>query len=530
MTNNKIFLSMAALALVGAMMTSCSNDELTAETPQPADAGKTVVMKTTISLSEIASTRALTEAGVKTFAAGDQIAVIYKNTAGETVKAESAALQATDLHDAAKTASFSVTLTNPKASTPVRYIYPASMAADDVSATTPDNDATIKWTNLATQDGTLATIASDLDLAVFDGTLTAQAVLPPATLENPLTIGKFTIKNNATSDDVTSTITKLTIGDGANTYTITPTSALSNFYVAMKPIASTQTVTVKAVTANNKYIKSVTGNTLAKNTIYPINVSMTARYPLAANSDDVSADEDLGCLLAADGNIYMNAAGVAAASPATTAQAVIAYVGSVPKYFDKFLAIAMDDVSADHKWAASMTGVGGYAATHAVTIGGTTYNTNAIGSTCYDQVANNQFISSATRDAGVVKGWRLPSVTDWRYIFDGLGRQKAGLTLTNKKDDGSIVYCNNVTPTDPLGVVKDRYYYKDGDADGASSLRAAINAACGNEDLQSGDYWSSSEYDDTDQNKAWYYRFYYGKFSWTNRTTYDCYARAVFAY
>ncbi len=238
---------------------------------------------------------------------------------------------------------------------------------------------------------------------------------------------------------------------------------------------------------------------------------------------------DIGKVLAADGKIYADAAQATAAG--TTARAVIAYVGSVPNYFDQFLAIAMDDVDVtSHNWADTHTAVGTFAGTHSITISGTTYNTNAIGSTCYDQVLNNPDISSAIRDAGVVKGWRLPSVTDWRYIFDGLGRQKAGLTLTNKKDDGSIVYNSNVTPTDPLGVVSGRYYYKDGDADGASSLRAAINAACGNEDLQSGDYWSSSEYDDLDQNKAWYYRFYYGKFSWTNRTTYDCYARAVFAY
>ena len=143
MTNNKIFLSMAALAFVGAMMTGCSSEDLTAETPQSAKTG-TVVMKTTISLSENASTRALTEAGVQTFAVGDQIAVIYKNTAGETVKAESAALQSIDLHDAQKTASFSVTLTNPKASTPVRYIYPAVMAKDVANdATITSDDATI---------------------------------------------------------------------------------------------------------------------------------------------------------------------------------------------------------------------------------------------------------------------------------------------------------------------------------------------------------------------------------------------------
>ena len=275
MTNNKIFLSMAALAFVGAMMTGCSSDNLTAETPQSAKTG-TVVMKTTISLSENASTRALTEAGVKTFAVGDQIAVIYKNTAGETVKAESAALEATDLIHTQK-AKFSVALTDPEPSTAVRYIYPASMAADDVSATTPDNDATIKWTNLATQDGTLTKLASDLDLAVFDGTMTTQAVLPAATLANPLTIGKFTIKNSATDGDITNTITKLTIGDGTNTYTVNP-STLSTIYVAMKPIASSQTIDVTAFDGADKFTKSVTGNALAASNIYDITVNAIKNY------------------------------------------------------------------------------------------------------------------------------------------------------------------------------------------------------------------------------------------------------------
>lgn len=275
MTNNKIFLSMAALAFVGAMMTGCSSEDLTAETPQSAKTG-TVVMKTTISLSENASTRALTEAGVKTFAVGDQIAVIYKNTAGETVKAESAALEATDLINTQK-AKFSVALTDPEPSTAVRYIYPASMAADDVSATTPDNDATIKWTNLSMQDGTLATLANDLDLAVFDGTLTAQAVLPPATLANPLTIGKFIIKNSATDGDITNTITKLTIGDGTNTYTVNP-STLSTIYVAMKPVSSDKTISVTASDGTDNFTKSVTGNALAASNIYDITVNAIKKY------------------------------------------------------------------------------------------------------------------------------------------------------------------------------------------------------------------------------------------------------------
>ena len=266
-----------ALVVMGAMICGCAEE---VEDLQPS-VGGTVTMKTTISLSEQASTRALTEAGVKNFEAGDKIAVIYKNTNDETVKVESTALTTDDIDatDAHK-ATFSVSLTNPKASTPVRYIYPASRAADDVSATTPNNDATIKYDVLATQVGTFDKIASDLDLATFDGNMTAQGNLPKtASLVNPLTIGKFTIKNT-TDADMTSTITKLTIGDGANTYTINP-STLSTIYVAMKPIVSTQTITVDATDGTNNYTKSVTGNALSASSIYTITVKALKKIDLS---------------------------------------------------------------------------------------------------------------------------------------------------------------------------------------------------------------------------------------------------------
>lgn len=516
---NKIFLSMAALAFVGAMTAGCSGDDLTAQTPQlPDTTNGTVTMKINVSLSEHASTRELNPNFTKNFATGDKIAVIYKNMNNETVKVESDPLQATDILSN-NSAKFSVTLTNPQASTPVRYIYPASMAADDVSATTPDNDATIKWTKLASQYNMLTNIFSDLDLAVFDGTLSAQGILPAAELKNQLTIGNFTINNG--TDNITENVNELIIYDGTNTYNIINWHS-SSIFVIMKPITTTQTVTIKAITADNKFIKSVTNKELAKNTKYDINVSMTARYPLAVTDASVSS-EDIGSVIGADGNIYLNAAAATAAT--TTAQAVIAYVGSVPNYFDKFLAIAMTDVNGTHTWSDAHTKVGSFAASHAITIGSTPYNSNAIGATCYDIVASDVNTSSATRTASVVKGWRLPSVTDWRYIFDGLGRQNAGLTLTAKHGDGTPIYSSNATPTDPLGVVDFMYYYKDGDAVDASSLRAAINAACGNTALQSGSYWSSSE----DSSNAWLYLFGYGRF-WGLSKSSSLYVRAVFAY
>lgn len=257
-----------ALVVMGALICSCAEE---VDDAQPS-VGGTVTMKTTVSLSENASTRALTEAGVKTFTAGDQIAVVYEQASG-TAKAVSVELASDDITESGKKAAFTVTLSSPKANGKVRYIYPASRAAETVATTTaPNDDATIKYDALATQVGTFDKIASDLDLSVFDGEMTAQAVLPAATLTNPLTIGKFTIKN--TSDaDITSAITKLTIGDGTNTYTVNP-STLSTIYVAMKPIAGTQTVTVNATDGTNNYTKSVTGNDLAASNIYDITVKV----------------------------------------------------------------------------------------------------------------------------------------------------------------------------------------------------------------------------------------------------------------
>ena len=505
---------MAALAFLGAMTVGCSGDDLAAETPQlPNTTNGTVVTKVTVSLDEHASTRMLDPTGLKTFEEGDKIAVIYKNTAGVTVKAESELLQATDLHDAKKTASFSVTLTNPQANTPVRYIYPAAMAADDVSATTPDNDATIKWSNLASQYGSFAFISEYVDLAVFDGTMTAQSNLPePAPLKNQLTVGAFTIENSG-GTDVTNTITKLTISDGTNTYNVSP-STLSTIYVAMKPISNTQTVVVQATDGTTHYVKTVTGKTLAKNNITPVNVKMFTGTPASS-----ALPANLGDFLGADGFIYANTA--AATATGTTPVAVIAYVGSVSNYFDKFLAIALTDVDdCSHTWTDALTKVGEYAAAHPITIGGTTYNTSTTGDTYYDLVADNQATTSATATSKQT-GWRMPSVTDLRYIFDGLGRQKAGLTLVAKSYGGLTIFSENATPTNPKGVEDMMRYCNGGNG---HSLLAAINTACGNGALQYYFYWLSSSSD-----KVWVYNFGEGNFILYPKTN-NYNVRAVFAY
>ena len=111
----------------------------------------TVAFETASGWESVGTTRALTDLGVKTFAVGDQIAVVYTNTSNSTVKVESAALTAADIAAGGRSAKIKVTMTNPKASTAVTYIYPAAMA---------DANGSPKLTALDTQGGTLASLAS----------------------------------------------------------------------------------------------------------------------------------------------------------------------------------------------------------------------------------------------------------------------------------------------------------------------------------------------------------------------------------
>lgn len=280
---------MAALAIVGAMMSSCAEE---IEVAQPANTDKTVMVKTTVSLDENATTRALTSNGEKTFAVGEQIAVIYENTSNQTVKAVSLALTDDDIDNNtyAHNATFSVPLTNPKPGGDVRYVYPASRAAATIATDAAvDGNATINYAALATQDGTLATLASTLDLATFDGNLTESGTLPAtATLANPLTIGKFTIKNSGATD-ITSSITGLNISDGTNTYAVSRMAADGPIYVAMQPITSTQTVAVNVTDGTNHYTKTVTEDyALVASNIYDIAVTINSTP--GANLSAVTAD------------------------------------------------------------------------------------------------------------------------------------------------------------------------------------------------------------------------------------------------
>lgn len=259
-------LYIVTLALVGILTAGCSSgdDNFASQTPQPTDKGNTVTLTTTVSFDG-ATTRALTADGVKTFAAGDQIAVVYTNNSNATVKVESAALTVADIETGGKIAHFTVTLTDPKASSAVTCIYPAAMAKSDG---TPNLDA------LNTQDGTLATLASTLDYAKFEGTMTAEGKLPEAIrLANQLTLCKFNIKSCDGQSDITSDVTQFVVKNGSNTYTVNREAAAGPIYVAMQPV-TTGDITLTATAGTCHYEKTIVGETLSADYLYTVNVPM----------------------------------------------------------------------------------------------------------------------------------------------------------------------------------------------------------------------------------------------------------------
>ena len=263
MKNPFSLFSMAALFFVGAIVTGCSSeDESKPSTPQPTPS-KSITLTTTVSRD---GTRAVTEGGVKTFAVGEQIAVIYTNTSSQRVVAVSNALTVGDITNDGKNAKITVTLTDPVAGS-VDYIYPANMA---------NSDGTTNYSALCMQDGTWATISSKLDYAKGSGEMTgsgSEFTLPSIALANQLAICKFKVKNSGS--EITSSITGLTVSDGINTYTVSRPATDTPIYMALQPVSSDKTLSFVANNASNSYYKNVTNLSLAANNIYPLNVSMT---------------------------------------------------------------------------------------------------------------------------------------------------------------------------------------------------------------------------------------------------------------
>ena len=260
-----------ALFLMVALAIGCAEP---LEMDEPAQGGPVTL---TTSVSFDGGTKALTAAGVKTFAEGDQIAVIYKNTGGRTVKAVSEALTESNIKNSGKDAQFTVTLYSPQPNGAVRYIYPVNMAKDPIATdATIDDEGTVNYDALSVQDGTLSYVANNLDLCTFDGTFTDEAALPAsAPLTNRLAVCKVFYKYY--NSVVITPIDVRSITDGTNTYTVNGGSD-EFIWVAVRPVSSGQTLEFSATKGEGRYYKKVkvTDHPLEAGHIYTLNVN-TAR-------------------------------------------------------------------------------------------------------------------------------------------------------------------------------------------------------------------------------------------------------------
>ena len=274
MKQTKNYLSIAALVAVGALTIACTDlkNEISGQ-----DGNDGVVTLTVpLSLDDTPGTRALDAAGHKTFAQNDQIAVFYKDADGNTQKAVSKGLNESDISTDGKKATFHLVTKSPKTDGPVRLIYPAAMAKVIISAVSEIDDGnTIDYAALNAQDGTLASLAAELDLCTYDGIYSDLDVsdsdkLPKLT--NRLAILACTLLDDF--NEINSSLVEMTISTGTDTYVVSRTAAPGPIYVAIRPIVSAN-IEVTATNAIHSYTKSLTGKTYAAGNGYPVTWRMT---------------------------------------------------------------------------------------------------------------------------------------------------------------------------------------------------------------------------------------------------------------
>ena len=198
--------------------------------------------------------------------------------------------------------------------------------------------------------------------------------------------------------------------------------------------------------------------------------------------------------------------------------AVIAYVGKVPGYFDNFLAMAMHDTKANGEegsvgmtWSDALTAAYKYDENHHVYQISSTLMSSAYDRVEYHVKVNNtdpepDTYPTNTATGAARQGWRLPTVTDWRYVFEGL--------------------CDSPSATDPVGITQNRGPY----AENTATLYSTLNSKARNM-VESGCYWTGSDETDT---RAWYFSFNqesYGVKGFFSLGKIDSYyVRPVFAY
>ena len=284
------YFGLTAMAVMGLL--ACTR----AQVEQPVQ--KTITLTTTINLGgeEDEDSKALSALGVKTFANGDKIAVLYECTTANRVHA----VESDDVSSISvdgKTARFSVTFpgdeNQPKPDGKIRIVYPPEMAKNitygsNISLDNDDSTLSLRTLNEDLPQGGTLSFVSSRDLCTFDGyfvSVNNQPTFPSSiTLTNRLAMCEFKVFRG--EDNITSSITKMTLVNGSNTYTIERTASTNPIYIAMLPVENGSF----DIIVNESYYKRVSGKTLAAGKMYPINLRLPgAAVNLATLSNDYTA-------------------------------------------------------------------------------------------------------------------------------------------------------------------------------------------------------------------------------------------------
>lgn len=308
-----------------------------------------------------------------------------------------------------------------------------------------------------------------------------------------VTLSKTSIAFGA--DDFTTTFTVSRTGDGA--------ISVSSSNDEVKCTLSGNTVTVRRRSGRPLSDVKITVSVAASaNYLAPANKTCSYSHSALRTPANIQA-KDKGCFLGAYGYLWPKDYATDIVEPL---RAVVAYVGSCDKYFDKCLCIALEDISNTRlSRADAATAVNTWASSHSVNVGGTVYSSDAGG--YYDFAGPSNY---KIRDWAVAKGWRLPTVCDWRYIMNAY----KGSSLT-----------------DPAGV----NHGVNPNLCKWSELRTAINSATGGTAMKTDNNYGSSTRDDGNSNTGtWHVGSGEGGWAtwwWANdHDGYKYYYRAVFAY
>ena len=298
---------------------------------------------------------------------------------------------------------------------------------------------------------------------------------------------------------------------------LTPTnSTASVYFAALNLDDNTSDIRLYALdNSGNLYTYEKSNVTFTKGKYYRVKVKMTTCSDVPLSQITAEDTQFTGWYIGSTPTTGENRAYKLYSSGA---MAVIAYVGKVPGYWDNFLAMSMHDSDQDGNdnqytasWNANANHVGSYATNHPITIGNTTYTRSFTGN-IYDQVANSSTKASNTSSSTHI-GWRMPTVTDWRYIFYGL--------------------CGEPSPTDPAGVTDNGSL---GSSNPLTKLNADYNGYKAN--LNETHYCTSSGAPEisgvSGNDNVWYIQFqtinYGPKTIIYNKSNVNCGLRPVFAY